>query len=124
MCFQKYEKRHRIIASGQITLEELYAAHEGSLSSESTATNGHVNGMNGDDESAAMMRTFGGDRRLMMNGYTVETLNMLLLPMVTTKLVTLKNFATDCKNYIQSSCHGIIVIEKSLPIEFEGQPLT
>ena len=80
-------KRSVVIAFQQITLEDLYAAHEGSLTSEPTVTNGHVNGLNGDDESAAVMRTFGGDRRLLLNGYTVETLNLLLLPMVTTKSV-------------------------------------
>ena len=81
-----------------MTLEELYGAHEGSLSPEPSVTNGHVNGVNGDEESAAMMRTFGGDRRLLMNGYTVETLNMLLLPMVTTKLVQPQHFVIHIKS--------------------------
>lgn len=79
----------------QITLEDLYAAHEGSLAYEPAVANGHVNGLNGDGENAAVMRTFGGDRRLLMNGYTVETLNLLLLPMVTTKKEALGSMGND-----------------------------
>lgn len=63
----------------------MYAAHEGELTPEAPLSVSHVNGTVNGDDSAAMMRTFGGDRRLSMFGYTIETLNMLLLPMVTTQ---------------------------------------
>lgn len=32
-----------------------------------------------------MTRIWGGDRRLSLFGYTIETINMLLLPMIRTK---------------------------------------
>lgn len=86
---------HSVWIKEQITLEELYAAHEGNLPPESPVANGHINGLNGEQEQAAVVRTFGGDRRLLMNGYTIETLNMLLLPMVTTKKEALGSMGND-----------------------------
>lgn len=79
----------------QFTLKDLYAAHEGELSPEMPITNGYVNGIVSGDENAALMRTFGGDRRLPMFGYTIETLNMLLLPMVTTQKEALGSMGND-----------------------------
>ncbi|XP_042242518.1 glutamate synthase [NADH], amyloplastic-like isoform X2 [Homarus americanus] len=79
----------------QFTMEDLYAAHEGDLTSEPSLTNGHVNGAINGEENGGIMRTFGGDRRLCMFGYTLETLNMLLLPMVTTQKEALGSMGND-----------------------------
>ncbi|XP_043207721.1 glutamate synthase [NADH]-like isoform X1 [Amphibalanus amphitrite] len=44
---------------------------------------------------AEMRRMFGGDRRLAMFGFTVETITLLLLPMVTTKKEALGSMGND-----------------------------
>nr|XP_027206472.1 putative glutamate synthase [NADPH] [Penaeus vannamei] len=79
----------------QFTLSDMYAAHEGELTPESPLSVSHVNGTVNGDDSGAMMRTFGGDRRLSIFGYTIETLNMLLLPMVTTQKEALGSMGND-----------------------------
>ncbi|XP_071536685.1 uncharacterized protein [Panulirus ornatus] len=79
----------------QFTLQDLYDAHKGELSSEPSIVNGHVNGTVNGEDTGAMIRTFGGDRRLSMFGYTIETLNMLLLPMVNTQKEALGSMGND-----------------------------
>ncbi|CAL4100267.1 unnamed protein product [Meganyctiphanes norvegica] len=77
----------------QFTLKDLYAEHKGDLNVDYMAMNGHKDATL--DENAAIMNTFGGDRRLAMQGYTLETLNMLLLPMVKTQKEALGSMGND-----------------------------
>ena len=37
---------------------------------------------------SAVNRVWGGDKRLALYGYTLETINMLLLPMINTKYIS------------------------------------
>lgn len=87
----------------QISMENLYEAHEGDLTSEHCLISEHMNGVAVDNENVAMVRTFSGDRRLVMFGYTIETLNMLLLPMVTTQSV--KHLLCYCTLYLNAYIH-------------------
>ena len=75
----------------QILMADLRAEHEGNNSV--TVANGNIDGV-GDtvvtgsvngitDEYLA--RVWGGDRRLSLFSYTIETINLLLLPMIQTK---------------------------------------
>lgn len=43
------------------------------------------NALNGINEVSAVNKVWSGDNRLSLYGYTLETINMLLLPMVQTK---------------------------------------
>lgn len=38
-----------------------------------------------------MTRIWGGDRRLLLFSYSIETINMLIIPMIRTKYVKIKN---------------------------------
>jgi glutamate synthase (NADPH/NADH) len=68
-------------------MADLRAEHEGNKSvtiangNIDTMMNGSVNGIT--DEYLA--RVWGGDRRLSLFSYTIETINLLLLPMIETK---------------------------------------
>lgn len=74
-------------------MDELRAAHvrnsnagdviENGLSAE-TAKKNIINGIN---EVSAVNKVWSGDKRLSLYGYTLETINLLLLPMVQTKYV-------------------------------------
>jgi glutamate synthase (NADPH/NADH) len=67
----------------QITMEELRAASSVVVpESPAPVTNGELK-----DELTEhdLTRIWGGDRRLSLFGYTIETINMLLLPMIRTK---------------------------------------
>lgn len=75
----------------QITMEELRAAHANNVDardiigndlSEMTIAKNAVNGVN---EISAVNKVWSGDKRLSLYGYTLETINLLLLPMVQTK---------------------------------------
>lgn len=76
----------------QITMEELRTAHAnvdagdiiGNDLSEMTIAKNAVNGIN---EVSAVNKVWSGDKRLSLYGYTLETINLLLLPMVETKYV-------------------------------------
>lgn len=75
-------------------MDDLRAAHEADTQSNGNVQNGHSNGIlvkNGASPIIspmdAMDRTWGGDKRLALYGYTIETINMLLLPMIQTKYV-------------------------------------
>lgn len=43
------------------------------------------NALNGINEISAVNKVWSGDKRLSLYGYTLETINLLLLPMVQTK---------------------------------------
>lgn len=45
------------------------------------------NAINGVNEVSAVNKIWSGDKRLSLYGYTLETINLLLLPMVQTKYV-------------------------------------
>ncbi|KAK7070468.1 hypothetical protein SK128_010174 [Halocaridina rubra] len=79
----------------QFSLKDLYAVHEGKLSTDLAISNSHENGIVNGDNHVAVVRTFGGDHRLAMFGYTIETLNMLLLPMVATQKEALGSMGND-----------------------------
>lgn len=49
-----------------------------------------INDVNG--EISAVNRVWSGDKRLSLYGYTLETINLLLLPMVQTKYVNSSSF--------------------------------
>lgn len=75
----------------QISMEELHAAHANNVDagdiigndlSEMTIAKNAVNGVN---EISAVNKIWSGDKRLSLYGYTLETINLLLLPMVQTK---------------------------------------
>ncbi|XP_044009737.1 glutamate synthase [NADH] isoform X3 [Aphidius gifuensis] len=85
-----------------ITMEDLRAAHEANIESNGNVQNGHSNGIvvkNGASPIIspmdAMDRTWGGDKRLALYGYTIETINMLLLPMIQTKKEALGSMGND-----------------------------
>ncbi|EGI70214.1 PREDICTED: putative glutamate synthase [NADPH] isoform X2 [Acromyrmex echinatior] len=83
----------------QITMDELRAAHvynsnagdiiENSLSVEKK------NAINGVNEVSAVNKVWSGDKRLSLYGYTLETINLLLLPMVQTKKEALGSMGND-----------------------------
>ncbi|KAJ8680883.1 hypothetical protein QAD02_016670 [Eretmocerus hayati] len=83
----------------QITMEDLRNAHK------SEETNGMVNGVsnalvakNGisnEDGISAVHRVWGGDKRIALFGYTLETINLLLLPMIQTKKEALGSMGND-----------------------------
>lgn len=74
-------------------MEELRAAHANNdnagdiigndLSTEMTVAK--KNALNGENEVSAVNKVWSGDKRLSLYGYTLETINLLLLPMVQTK---------------------------------------
>ena len=75
-------------ASLQFTMKDLYAHHKGHalppplLQTDSTKS---FTNFCPDMADPGVMRTFGGDRRLAAFGYTLETITMLLVPMVKTE---------------------------------------
>lgn len=76
-------------------MDELRAAHvrnsnvgdviKNGLSAETTIAK--KNAINGVNEISAVNKVWSGDKRLSLYGYTLETINLLLLPMVQTKYV-------------------------------------
>jgi glutamate synthase (NADH) len=76
-------------------MDELRAAHilngsagnviENGLSSETAIAK--KNAINDVNEISAVNKVWSGDKRLSLYGYTLETINLLLLPMVQTKYV-------------------------------------
>lgn len=78
----------------QITMDELRAAHIRNVNEGNVIENGlptetafakmnAINDANG--EISAVNKVWSGDKRLSLYGYTLETINLLLLPMVQTK---------------------------------------
>jgi len=72
-------------------MEELRAAHnhnieviENGLSTETEIAKKNI--IN-ESEISAVNKVWSGDKRLSLYGYTLETINLLLLPMVQTKYV-------------------------------------
>lgn len=75
-------------------MDELRAAHvrnsnvgdviENSLSAETAIAKKNAINVN---EVSAVNKVWSGDKRLSLYGYTLETINLLLLPMVQTKYV-------------------------------------
>ncbi|XP_018022904.1 glutamate synthase [NADH] isoform X2 [Hyalella azteca] len=78
----------------QFTMADLYAVHEGSL-----PTMEHQTPVTSPTTSSpvgeGVTRTYGGDRRLPAFGYTLETISMLLLPMVKTEKEALGSMGND-----------------------------
>lgn len=72
-------------------MEHLREAHIAVNGSNGITENGGVeltklNGNNDIYEGvSAVNRVWGGDKRLSLYGYTIETINMLILPMIQTK---------------------------------------
>lgn len=54
------------------------------------------NAINGVNEISTVNKIWSGDKRLSLYGYTLETINLLLLPMMQTKYVRINIFT--CKN--------------------------
>ncbi|XP_066597072.1 uncharacterized protein [Prorops nasuta] len=86
----------------QITLEEMRQAHIANGGVLSMTKRGQVsevakkNALNGTtNEISAVNRVWGGDKRLSLYGYTLETINLLLLPMVQTKKEALGSMGND-----------------------------
>lgn len=77
---------YKVWLQEQVTMDELRDAHTGPLTygSESTQINGEVSGAKGDNGNGVEYQVT-ADRRLGMYGYTVETINLLMLPMIKTK---------------------------------------
>ena len=71
-----------IFVASQFTMADLYAAHEGSLPCPITED---CSPTPLEKAPRAEATSFAGDKRLPAFGYTIETVNMLLLPMVTTE---------------------------------------
>ncbi|EFN72550.1 Glutamate synthase [NADH], amyloplastic [Camponotus floridanus] len=85
----------------QITMEELRAADANNVDagdiigndlSEMTIAKNALNGIN---EVSAVNKVWSGDKRLSLYGYTLETINLLLLPMVQTKKEALGSMGND-----------------------------
>ncbi|XP_029673590.1 glutamate synthase 1 [NADH], chloroplastic-like isoform X2 [Formica exsecta] len=87
----------------QITMDELRAAHAtndntgdvigNDLSAETTVAKKNV--LNGVNEVSAVNKVWSGDKRLSLYGYTLETINLLLLPMMQTKKESLGSMGND-----------------------------
>lgn len=61
-------------------------------------TNGHTNGLgitNGLNVPSVLNRALEADRRLGLYSYTIETINMLLIPMINTKKEALGSMGND-----------------------------
>lgn len=72
----------------QITMEELRAVSPVVKDSPQSPVAPLINGeMKEELSEQDMTRIWGGDRRLSLFGYSIETINMLLLPMIRTKSV-------------------------------------
>lgn len=76
----------------QITMEEMRAADANNVDAGNLIGNDHLsemtiakNAINGINEISAVNKVWSGDKRLSLYGYTLETINLLLLPMVQTK---------------------------------------
>jgi len=76
-------------------MDELRAAHVRSSNEENVIKNGlsaetaiaKKNAINDINEVSAVNKVWSGDKRLSLYGYTLETINLLLLPMIQTKYV-------------------------------------
>lgn len=76
-------------------MDELRAADVDSRKVSGTVENGSVidekatkiNVVNEENPISAVNRVWGGDKRLSLYGYTLETINLLLLPMMQSKYV-------------------------------------
>ncbi|KYN05005.1 Glutamate synthase [NADH], amyloplastic [Cyphomyrmex costatus] len=83
----------------QITMDELRATHvcnsnEGDIIENSLSVE-KKNAINGINEVSAVNKVWSGDKRLSLYGYTLETINLLLLPMVQTKKEALGSMGND-----------------------------
>ncbi|XP_015429364.1 PREDICTED: putative glutamate synthase [NADPH] isoform X2 [Dufourea novaeangliae] len=84
----------------QITMEELRAADvvDANLAKEKAALEQSIginNATNDANPISAVNRVWGGDKRLSLYGYTLETINMLLLPMMQSKKEALGSMGND-----------------------------
>lgn len=91
---------HSVWLNEQILMSDLRAAHEGDLSmtnggndvgSGDIIETGSVNGI----RDGALAKMWGGDRRLSLFSYSIETINLLLLPMLQTKKEALGSMGND-----------------------------
>jgi len=81
-------------------MDELRAAHVHDRNAGNVIENGlpvettiaKKNTINGVNEVSAVNKVWSGDKRLSLYGYTLETINLLLLPMVQTKCVPIHIF--------------------------------
>ncbi|XP_023287583.1 putative glutamate synthase [NADPH] isoform X4 [Orussus abietinus] len=85
----------------QITMDDLRAEYV-TTDDDEAIKNGHSsdvinrNGLNGlDNEVSKVHGIWGGDKRLSLYGYTIETINLLLLPMIQTKKEALGSMGND-----------------------------
>ncbi|XP_058809290.1 uncharacterized protein LOC131674568 [Phymastichus coffea] len=93
---------HSLWLKNQITMNELreaYAATENN-SAQNNIENGTANALvpkNGVSKNgiSAVNRVWGGDKRIALFGYTLETINLLLLPMIKTKKEALGSMGND-----------------------------
>ncbi|XP_015120846.1 glutamate synthase [NADH], amyloplastic isoform X2 [Diachasma alloeum] len=79
----------------QISLDDLRAAH---IAVENGVENGHTNGLgitNGLNVPSVLNRALEADRRLGLYSYTIETINLLLIPMINTKKEALGSMGND-----------------------------
>ncbi|XP_018340972.1 PREDICTED: putative glutamate synthase [NADPH] isoform X1 [Trachymyrmex septentrionalis] len=83
----------------RITMDELRAAHVYNSNAEDIIENSLAvekkNAINGIYEVSAVNKVWSGDKRLSLYGYTLETINLLLLPMVQTKKEALGSMGND-----------------------------
>lgn len=87
----------------QITMEELRAADVEYKKTSSAVENGSIvdnvvakrNVTNDANPISAVNRVWGGDKRLSLYGYTLETINLLLLPMMQSKKESLGSMGND-----------------------------
>ncbi|XP_012539553.2 putative glutamate synthase [NADPH] isoform X1 [Monomorium pharaonis] len=85
----------------RITMEEMRAAHVPNGNAEDVIKNGlsaetaKKNAINDANEISAVNKVWSGDKRLSLYGYTLETINLLLLPMVQTKKEALGSMGND-----------------------------
>lgn len=91
---------HSLWLKEQILMADLRAEHEGN--NVVTVANGNIDGV-GDAMIGSVIgitdewlaRVWGGDRRLSLFSYTIETINLLLLPMIQTKKEALGSMGND-----------------------------
>nr|XP_031844149.1 putative glutamate synthase [NADPH] isoform X1 [Nomia melanderi] len=80
-----------------ITMEELRAADNGRSRTAVTSEHRTIERKESSDANpvSAVNRVWGGDKRLSLYGYTLETINMLLLPMMQSKKEALGSMGND-----------------------------
>ncbi|KAL7287833.1 hypothetical protein TKK_0017905 [Trichogramma kaykai] len=92
---------HSLWLKNQVTMDHLRQDYKSKELTNGVApeVNGHAlvkkNGITEEDGISAVNRVWSGDKRIALFGYTLETINLLLLPMIQTKKEALGSMGND-----------------------------